>query len=428
MGLDNITVGPKGFLYGWNKDGSSGYAFAIIKRYNGTTFAPANYGNTGNNRTTGNHYFEYGWAGTPGNHRGIGVGWQGEVGSFPEAAPVFQVADTGGNSSSSRMTTSVSGAKALITVPNYTGSGAWSQTRQAFMGIRYDPAGNYYVGIRKIAGPMVPPGFGMDLAFRNIGSVVKFPKDATGTFHSTVFTLTGHDKIYRQPFGPFTMLSSGGWDQLGDMACSCRGSIFDVDPYGRIYVPNGVTCQIYIADNAGNNLAVLGEYGNTDCRGRLSGPGEVKSTPAFPFGWPTSVGASEDFVYVADLVNARLVQVQMAYQLDNFPGLTANGLGVAGPVMANNHSPLQIISAPNPFIAQSRIRVDLPAASRLDLKVYDLSGRLVRTIVSADLPAGVKDFTWNAKDAAGRNVSAGVYVYRLEACNKVVSARTLLVK
>jgi flagellar hook assembly protein FlgD len=426
VSLDNITVGPRGFIYGWNKDGSSGYAYAIIKRYSGTTFAPANYG-TGSNWTTGNHYFEYGWAGTPGNHRGIGVSWHDKVASFPEAAPVFEVANTGGNSSSNRMNTTVSGAKALITVPNYTGDGAWSQTRQAFMGIRYDPAGNYYVGIRKFQSPIVPePVFGMDPAFRNIGSVVKFKKDATGTFNSVNFALTGHEKIYRQPFGPFTKLSSGGWDQLGDMACTCRNSYFDVDPYGRIYVPNGVTCQIYIADNAGNNIAVFGKYGNTDCRGGLSGPGEVKSEPAFPFAWPTSVGASEDFVYVTDVVNARLVQVQMAYILDNIPGLT--GGAIDSSQTESSQTNLRLAAYPNPFIPVSHVTFSLPAASNIDLGVYSVSGKLVRRLAGGQYGPGACRFSWDARDDAGNTVSAGVYVFRLRTGNRVLMEKVVLAK
>jgi hypothetical protein len=290
------------------------------------------------------------------------------------------------------------------------------------MGVRYDPAGNYYVGIRKLSSPIVPAGFGLDPAFRNIGSVVKFNKDSVGAYHCVLFTLTGHEKIYRQPYGPFTMVHTGA-DILGDGLCTCRGSYFDVDPYGRLYVPNGVTCQIYIADNAGNNLSVFGNYGNTDCRGGLSGPGEVKSTPAFPFAWPTSVGASEDYVYVTDLVNGRLVRVQMVYTIDNIPGLTARASQKAA-FKAN----FNLASCPNPFNPVSNITLSLPAASRVDLRVYGVNGRLVRTLATGDFGPGAHHFSWDAKDATGRAVSAGVYVYKLTAGNRVLMEKAVLAK
>jgi hypothetical protein len=426
VSLDDITVGPKGFIYGWNLQGQSNYANAFVKRYSGSTYAAASYGNTGNNNTSGEVYFEFGWAGTPGNHRGIGVGWQGQVAILPEASPLFQVPDTGGTGNVTAALQIQGNAKILVSIPNTSayGDAGYASAREAFMGVRFDPAGNYYVGIRKLNKPIVPSGFGLDPAFRDIGAVVKFSKDSTGTFNSSNNALTGYDMIYPQPYGPFTQLATGT-GVLCDAVCTCRSSNFDVDPYGRIYVPNGVTCQVYIADNAGNSIQVFGNYGNTDSRGGLSGPGQTIPAPAIPFAWPSSVGASEDFVYVTDLVNSRLVQVKMEYALDNIPGLTDHHLQLEKGELLRHFA---LSSAPVPFNPESRISVTLPIASNIDLKVYNVSGRLVRTLASGNCNMGVHYFIWNAKDDAGRNVSAGMYLYRLAAGKQVLMGRTLLAK
>jgi hypothetical protein len=209
------------------------------------------------------------------------------------------------------------------------------------------------------------------------------------------------------------------------MECTCRSSQFDVDPYGRLFIPNGVSCQVYMVDNAGNTISAFGQYGNTDARGGLSGPGQTSSKPDIPLAWPTSVAASEDFVYVADAVNARLACVQMVYAIDNFPGLTEHNTVVEKGKPREN---LALTSAPNPFNPESRIRVSLPAASSINLEVYDISGRRVRTLASENLSTGVHCFIWDAKDNAGRNVSAGLYVYKLTAGKRVMVERTVLAK
>ena len=70
---------------------------------------------------------------------------------------------------------------------------------------------------------------------------------------------------------------------------------------------------------------------------------------------------------------------------------------------------------PNPFNPQTTISFALPQAEQVHLAVYDVEGRLVRTLVSGQRPAGVHDVTWNGRDASGRGVASGMYVYRIQA-------------
>jgi hypothetical protein len=70
---------------------------------------------------------------------------------------------------------------------------------------------------------------------------------------------------------------------------------------------------------------------------------------------------------------------------------------------------------PNPFNPSTTVRFQLPAASRVVLKVYDLLGREVATLLQNDLPAGYHQALWNGTDDSGSRVSSGMYLLMLQA-------------
>ena len=72
-------------------------------------------------------------------------------------------------------------------------------------------------------------------------------------------------------------------------------------------------------------------------------------------------------------------------------------------------------ASPSPFRFRTTINYSLPAARRASLVVYDLAGKLVKTLVSGNLPAGAGQVRWNRTDDAGRTVARGVYFCRLHA-------------
>jgi hypothetical protein len=68
---------------------------------------------------------------------------------------------------------------------------------------------------------------------------------------------------------------------------------------------------------------------------------------------------------------------------------------------------------PNPFAALTEIPYTLPAPSHVSVRVYDVTGRLVRTLLDATRPAGAGRVTWDGRDAAGKNAPTGVYFVKL---------------
>ncbi len=70
-------------------------------------------------------------------------------------------------------------------------------------------------------------------------------------------------------------------------------------------------------------------------------------------------------------------------------------------------------SGPNPFRSTTALRFEIGAAAHVRLAVYDVSGRLIRTLVAADLQPGVHGASWDGRDDDGRRMEPGSYVARL---------------
>jgi len=73
---------------------------------------------------------------------------------------------------------------------------------------------------------------------------------------------------------------------------------------------------------------------------------------------------------------------------------------------------------PNPFNPETNISYQLPEAAQVTIRIYNLLGQNIRTLVSANQSAGKYTETWDGKDNRGRDVSSGIYVYRLNAISK----------
>jgi hypothetical protein len=83
--------------------------------------------------------------------------------------------------------------------------------------------------------------------------------------------------------------------------------------------------------------------------------------------------------------------------------------------VGDDPQPLALSASPNPFVASAALRFSLPSEQRAELAIYDLQGRLVRTLASGLLPAGRHEASWDGRDAAGHPAATGVYLARLQA-------------
>ena len=70
---------------------------------------------------------------------------------------------------------------------------------------------------------------------------------------------------------------------------------------------------------------------------------------------------------------------------------------------------------PNPFNPMTTIRYNLPEDALVNITIYDMMGRVVSNLVSSQKNAGYKTIQWNATNDAGQPVSAGLYLYTIQA-------------
>jgi len=86
------------------------------------------------------------------------------------------------------------------------------------------------------------------------------------------------------------------------------------------------------------------------------------------------------------------------------------GQGEAGLILPMLHA-----CRPNPFSRGTAIRYQFPREGNILLRVYDVTGRAVRTLQSGRMKPGVYTAQWDGTDDRGREVAHGIYFYRFDA-------------
>ena len=83
---------------------------------------------------------------------------------------------------------------------------------------------------------------------------------------------------------------------------------------------------------------------------------------------------------------------------------------------------------PNPFNPSTTLRYELPEDGLVNVTIYDMMGRQVSTLLSSHQTAGYKSIQWNATNDFGKPVSAGVYLYQIQAGEFVQTKKMVLLK
>jgi hypothetical protein len=98
--------------------------------------------------------------------------------------------------------------------------------------------------------------------------------------------------------------------------------------------------------------------------------------------------------------------------------------GAAGSVVPTLHQ-----CSPNPFNPQTTIALELPKRETVTLRVFDMAGRLVKNLITAQPHTpGRHEVAWNGRDDTGRQVASGTYFYRMEAGPYSETKRMVLIK
>ncbi|MCH7755866.1 T9SS type A sorting domain-containing protein [candidate division KSB1 bacterium] len=115
-------------------------------------------------------------------------------------------------------------------------------------------------------------------------------------------------------------------------------------------------------------------------------------------------------------------------------------LDISGGAVPGVGSPTNVIDAvpvvrtallqniPNPFNPETKIRYQLPNSGEVVLKIFDILGREVKSLVNEKLEAGFHEVTWNGRNNSGRKVSSGVYYYQIRASEFKETKKMILMK
>jgi len=83
---------------------------------------------------------------------------------------------------------------------------------------------------------------------------------------------------------------------------------------------------------------------------------------------------------------------------------------------------------PNPFNPVTTLRYDLPENGHVNITIYDMLGREVKTLINQTQDAGYKSVIWDATNDYGKPVSAGIYLYQIQAGEYISTKKMVLLK
>jgi len=104
------------------------------------------------------------------------------------------------------------------------------------------------------------------------------------------------------------------------LPCSCEAPRFDLDAFGRVFIPDALRFQVEIVDANANPILRVGRYGNMDDDVTHKGD---KRNPALA--WPVVVEVREDDLYVMDRLNKRIVKLNLKYEVEQRSTVTVTG-------------------------------------------------------------------------------------------------------
>ncbi len=111
--------------------------------------------------------------------------------------------------------------------------------------------------------------------------------------------------------------------------------------------------------------------------------------------------------------------------------ITGIGPGNSTDVAADDGAPRRVVlhvNRPNPFNPITTVSFELPVRQKVDLSIYDVSGRLVRTLASGSMNAGTHEMIWDGRSMTGEAGASGVYFYRLQADDFSETKKMILIR
>jgi flagellar hook assembly protein FlgD len=216
--------------------------------------------------------------------------------------------------------------------------------------------------------------------------------------------------------------------------CNCYGVTYDIDPNGRIIVPDAVQHKVTIYDANFNRITEFGQYDNRDNPGgKASG-----NRPDIPLELPMHVAGTDQVIYISNYGTRFITEysfstnniVRVAYQYEDT--YLSDTVHVSIETRKMPVQSAQLICQPNPSqhpVIFFNISGQYPV-NGYTLSIYDARGQLVKTMAQGQTNRNVVrgSFSWNGTNSQSRRVGAGTYFAVLEIGSVRKTARFNLVR
>ncbi|MBL8028404.1 MAG: T9SS type A sorting domain-containing protein [Fibrobacteres bacterium] len=225
-------------------------------------------------------------------------------------------------------------------------------------------------------------------------------------------------------YGHIRATADGGVDhpnprmaRLGSR-CLCQVGRFDVDRFGRVFLPDPYKLSFTAIDN---NRNLMFSYGHKDMWNKYDSL--IRKSVVKLMSWPHSIEATDEALYIADQFNNQVVRFRLdadvAEEL-SIPVQTEKMLLV--------RSFPAIESAPNPFGPSTIISYYVPESGRnVNVSIFDSNGRLVKTLVNGKHNTGGYKVAWDIKNLDTR-IGNGIYVCRYTYAGGVKTVRMAVLR
>lgn len=134
----------------------------------------------------------------------------------------------------------------------------------------------------------------------------------------------------------------------------------------------------------------------------------------------TNLFVRDSLIYVS---NARVGTQIMKNKLYTVVGIQGEEINNAIPASVELYQ-----NYPNPFNPETTIRYSLPIQSEVTLKIYNVLGQEIRSLVNGVQTMGAKTISWDGRDNRGKMVGSGIYIYCLKTSQSVLSKKMFLIR
>jgi hypothetical protein len=136
--------------------------------------------------------------------------------------------------------------------------------------------------------------------------------------------------------------------------------------------------------------------------------------------WKSSFGSSANLCFIANVF-----PTAQGRSAPDEPDIAAEDAARSGQALTNTSLTFRV--APNPSNGPTKLSFTVPAGEAASLEVFDLQGRLIRSLVNGQLPSDQATW-WDGRNSSGQRVPAGIYFIRLSTSNGVATKRITVIR